>query len=462
MPSETGPVTDDDAEPGTGSGPDPRRGTVGIVGGGITGLALTHALAGRGVDCVTLEAADEPGGVIGSREVDGRVLEVGPQRVRKTPAVAALLDDLDLADRAVEADASLPLYVYADGQLAEAPLDRSAFLRTDLLSWRAKLRLLAEPLTNPGDPDEMAAELFTRKFGREAYERFVGPLYGGIYGSDPARMPARYALGTLLEREREAGSLLSAFRQRVGSGSEFPPLSFDAGMQALPEALTAAHANRVELGTAVTDVLPAESDGDESAASVPAPPYVIQTETGARTVDHVVVTTPADVAGELLAGVAAGASDLTGLTYNPLAVVHLVAEPDREGMGYQVGFGEDLRTLGCSWNASLFDRDGVYTVYLGGMHDPEILRESDEFLAETAAREFRTVMGAEPTAIDVSRLERGFPAYDESWAALDALDLPAGVHLATNYTARMGVPGRIREARELAADLGGDNGEADE
>jgi oxygen-dependent protoporphyrinogen oxidase len=131
-------------------------------------------------------------------------------------------------------------------------------------------------------------------------------------------------------------------------------------------------------------------------------------------------------------------------------------------MGYQVGFGEDLRTLGCSWNASLFDRDGVYTVYLGGMHDPEILRESDEFLAETAAREFRTVTGAEPTAIDVSRLERGFPAYDESWAALDALDLPAGVHLATNYTARMGVPGRIREARELAADLGGDHGEADE
>jgi oxygen-dependent protoporphyrinogen oxidase len=429
--------------------------SVGVVGAGITGLAVTHYLAEHGIDCVTFEAADQPGGVIDSRVVEGRVLEVGPQRMRKTPAVADLLAALGLEDEAIEAP-ELPLYVYADGELGEAPLDRSTFLRTTLLSWRGKLRLIAEPLTSAGEPEETAAELFTRKFGREAYETFIGPLYGGIYGSDPARMPARHALSGLLEREQETGSLLSAFRQRVGGGSEYPPLSFADGMQTLPRALAAAHGQKVDLGTPITDVSVAGGEGGPTGGSPG--DYVLETPGGAIAVEHVVVTTPARAAGDLLDGIAAGASGLTEMTYNPLAVVHLVAETDREGMGYQVGLSEDLRTLGCSWNASLFDRDGVYTVYLGGMHDPELVEADDDTLGRIATNEFRQVMGVQPRVLNVSRLQRGFPAYDETWAALDDLEVPEGVHLATNYTARMGVPSRIREAADVADRIAADVG----
>ena len=53
--------------------------TVGIVGAGITGLALTQDLRERGVDTVAFEATAEPGGVIRSTTVDGRVVEHGPQ-----------------------------------------------------------------------------------------------------------------------------------------------------------------------------------------------------------------------------------------------------------------------------------------------------------------------------------------------------------------------------------------------
>ena len=37
--------------------------TVGIVGAGITGLALAHYLGERGADSVAFEAASDPGGV---------------------------------------------------------------------------------------------------------------------------------------------------------------------------------------------------------------------------------------------------------------------------------------------------------------------------------------------------------------------------------------------------------------
>jgi oxygen-dependent protoporphyrinogen oxidase len=426
---------------------------VAVVGAGITGLALTHYLVERGVDVVTLEADDRPGGVIRSRRVGGRVVEVGPQRMRLTPALSALVEAVGLEDDLLTAP-DVPLYVYADGALREAPLNAPAFVRTDLLSRRGKLRLLAEPLTRRGCPQETAGELFTRKFGREAYRRLLGPLYGGIYGSDPAEMPATHALSGLLEREAEAGSFLRAFYDRIGGGRDAPPVSFEDGNQQLPEALYEAHADRVELETRVTDVRSADrpSGGPDAVATAATDGggYVVETPTASYDADRVVVTTPAAVAADLLAGVTETADRLAELTYNPLAIVHLAADVDREGFGYQVAFGEDLHTLGVSWNASVFDRDGLYTAFLGGMTEPGLVEREDAAIGQIAGEEFERVTGCPAEVLGVNTRRRWFPAWDRSWDALAEFEAPPGVHLATNYTGRLGVPSRVREARDLA------------
>ena len=87
------------------------------------------------------------------------------------------------------------------------------------------------------------------------------------------------------------------------------------------------------------------------------------------------------------------------------------------------------------------------------MKNPELLEESDETLGDIAATEFADVMGTDAEVLSVRKLHRGFPAYDASWDALDEFETPDGIHLATNYTARMGVPSRIREAKALAGQL---------
>jgi oxygen-dependent protoporphyrinogen oxidase len=420
---------------------------VGVVGAGITGLTLVHHLRERTVDVVALEASDEVGGVIRSGEVDGRLLEWGPQRTRLTDGIEALVEDLDMTDEVLSADPTLPMYVYADGDLGTVPFSVGKFLTTDLLSWRGKLRLLAEPLTAAGSEEEMAADLFTRKFGQEAYEKFIGPLFGGIYGSDPAEMPAGYAPSPLLKLEARAGSLLKPALKRALENERTPPVSFEGGLQALPEALYAAHEDAVELQRPVEAI---EESGDG---------FRLVTPGGMEIVDRVVVTTPADVSAGILADLAPDAADrLRDLNYNPLGMAFLSADSDREGFGYQVAHDEDLRTLGVSWNDSLFgpdgagaaDREGVYTAWLGGMHDPDIFDEDDETIGDIAAAEFETVMGAEADVVEVSRLERGFPAWDTSWRALDGLEVPDGIQFATNYTDRMGLPGRVRQAAALA------------
>ncbi|WP_135853589.1 protoporphyrinogen oxidase [Halorussus salinus] len=437
--------------------------SVGIVGGGITGLATHHYLRESGVESVVFEADDEPGGVVRSEEVEGRVLDFGPQRTRLTPSIRKLVESLGLESELRRA-ADPPLYVYRDGKLRLVPQSPREAVTTDLLSWRGKARALLEPLTGPArtgegggangsesdggsesdDGGESVEEFLTRKFGSEVARYYFGPLYGGLYGSHPDEMPVEYSLSKALEKAGIEGSVLTSVARKVLEGREKPPIvSFDAGLQRLPEALAAAHGG-VRLETPVREIRRA-GDG-----------FLVETEGDETRVNRLVVTTPADVTADLLADLAPdSAAALRELRYNPQVVVHLLAEADLTGAGYQVQYDEQFRTLGTTWNDSLLDREGVYTCYLGGSRNPELVERSDDELGSLAAAEFEEVTGHEARAISVRRLRRGMPAYDRSWAALDRISMPEGIRLCTNYTARAGLPGRIREAKQTAETLAG-------
>jgi oxygen-dependent protoporphyrinogen oxidase len=418
--------------------------SVGIVGGGITGLATHHYLRESGVESVVFEADDEPGGVVRSAEIEGKVLDFGPQRTRLTPSIRELVESLGLDDELRRA-ADTPLYVYRDGKLRLVPQSPREALTTDLLSWRGKLRALLEPLTGPAREGESVEGFLTRKFGSEVARYYFGPLYGGIYGSHPDEMPVEHSLAKALDGAGIEGSVLTSVARKMLAGREAPPVaSFDAGLQRLPEALAEAHHESVSLGTPVREIRREDSDSA----------FVLRTPDGAERVDELVVTAPADVTADLLGGLAPeSAAALRELNYNPQAVVHLHSAADLTGAGFQVQYDEPFRTLGATWNASLLDRDGVYTCYLGGSRNPELVDWSDDELASIAADEFGEITGHSARRLSVRRLRRGMPAYDRSWSALDGVSTPEGVHLRTNYTARAGIPGRIREAKATAEAL---------
>jgi oxygen-dependent protoporphyrinogen oxidase len=414
---------------------------VGIVGAGITGLRLADALRQRGIEAVVLEAEPEPGGAIRTRVVDGRVLELGPQRTRLTAPMRRLVDELGLAGEVIEARPDLPLFVYRSGRLRRAPLSIGQLLGTDLLGGRAKLRVLLEPFTGRPRGDETVEHCLVRRFGRVAYEDLLGPLFGGLYASDPARMLVRHALAPLL-RELGAGrsAVAALVRHSLNGGPPAAPCSFRRGMRALTDALHARVADRVLLGTPVQAL---RRDG---------PGWIIEAAGSALPVRQVVLTTPADAsAGLLEAAAPEAAARLRRLRYNTVTIVHLLAACDIDGLGYQVSFAERLETRGVTFNHSLFRRDGVYTAFLGGARSPSIATLPDADVAALAVREFHGVLGALAQPIQVSRAR--IPAWDRSWEALEGLRLPPGVHLCANYESRVGIPGRLGRAERLAAAL---------
>jgi len=416
---------------------------IAVVGGGITGLTVGWELARLGADCVVLEGSPRAGGVIRSAEVEGRILDWGPQRARLTRGVTRLVDAVGLAEEVVKAPEGPDLFVYRGGRLRKVPSSAGAFLASDIVGPAAKLRLLLEPFTAGADPEERVADYFTRKIGRELYETLVAPLYGGLYGSDPADMQVGLSLMHVLREFGIRRSLVLPLLARGGRVQPPPACTFRDGMRALPGAVARALGDRLRLEAPVRS-LRLQGAG-----------WRLELDDGPLEAEAVVLTTPAPVTARLLEEAAPEASRAVGsLRYNPLAVVHLDAETGLRGLGFQVAFTEDALALrGVTFNDSLFGRRNLYTAYLGGARHPEVAEMGEDVLARRAVEEFRRCTGydARPLAVEHERM----PAWDVTWGALAGLRLPAGLHLAANWWTRPGLPGRLAEAERTARTLTG-------
>lgn len=431
----TGPLTE------TTYSATPGRKRIVIVGAGITGLALSARLVRRRIPHVVLERTAGPGGVIRSVRQGENVLDAGPQRTRLTPAIRALTRELGLDTELITAPAHLPLFVYRAGALRVAPLSFGQLLSTDLLSPAARLRILAEPFTTPIRYQETVAQYLIRRFGRDAYEDFLGPLFGGLYATDPASMLARHALLTALDEfGARRSAVIAAIRRGFSRRARLAACSFRSGMQALTDALYLHVREHVRLATPVLRI---EKDGRG---------LRVHANDAVLAAHAVVMTCPAREAAMLLSDIApAAATALQSLTYNPIAVAHLRSDARIRAMGFQVSFRESLRTRGVTFNQALFRRQGLHTAFLGGGRDLPLMALEDDAIGRIAAQDLRHVTGFDAEVLGVSRT--AVPAWDLTWTALERLKLPPDVHLCANYESRIGIPGRIRRAMELADQL---------
>ena len=426
-------------------------GPVGIVGAGITGLTLHKVLRDRGRATVVFEASPTVGGVIRSSKHGDRVLDVGPQRTRLTPPIRDLVADLGLDADLIHAR-DVPLYVYVDGKCRRVPFSLPEAIRTDLLSVRGKLRTICEPVVGGAPKSGESVESYLhRAFGREFATRLGGPLYAGLYGSDPAHMPVEHSLARAFDHMGVSQSLLVwLVRSRLRGRTPPPVVTFRNGMQSLPNAIFDHYPDGLYVDEPVQTIV------ERSAG------YELQTADRSMSVDTVVVTTPAARAASLMREIAPdAAAALDSLTYNSFATVHLHA-PDatHDGAGHTIPLSEGFQTRGVTWNATLFGasgakagRAGVYTCFLGEVARGSILELTDEQLAHWAIDEFQRVTGNPSSALRVSRIRPGMPAYDYTWDALKRLSLPTGLHLCANYTARAGIPGRVSAAEKLGESL---------
>src|SRR5262245_60720659 len=150
----------------------PRR--VVIVGGGISGLALAYRLEQRlpSAEVLILERQARVGGTIDTVSRDGFCVEAGPNGFLDTkPSTVQLCRDLGLGDRLIAASeaAGRNRFLFLNGRLRMLPSGLFPFLFSNVLSWRAKFRLLTERFRPPRreSGDESIDAFARRRVGDE-------------------------------------------------------------------------------------------------------------------------------------------------------------------------------------------------------------------------------------------------------------------------------------------------------
>ena len=394
-----------------------------VVGAGVSGLATATFLRARGLDCTVLEAAPEAGGNVRSDRIEGRVLDrAATGWLDSEPAMGRLIELLGLSDQVVPAShRSAARWIFADARMHPVPTGPWSLLRSRLIPWWAKLRLLLEPFLRRGHKNEETIHDFvSRRLGRSFAERLVGPMVAGIYGALPEQLSLRAAFPKMHAMEREHRSLFLALRAARRAGRGGGPAGPQGQLQTLRGGvgtLTETMADRLEedlqCGTEVTSVRPRGTG------------WEVHTEQGLTEVSAVVLACPAPAQARLIRGLDADlAHTLDEIPYAPISVV-ITAWPagawDRspEGFGVLVAPGEGVGVLGTLYTSGVFpsqapEGEVLLRTMVGGAVDPEAAHLPHQPLLDrvTAAHQcFFGTQRAEPLMVQVYRHPHGIPQY---------------------------------------------------
>ncbi len=468
-----------------------------IVGGGITGLAAAFALheqarqARINVRCSVIEPSSQWGGKIVTHHIGDCVVEAGPDSfLSQKPWAIDLCNKLGIADRLINTNEfAKKTFVYSRGRLRELPEGLvviqpnklGPFIRSGLLSW-AGLARMGLDLVLPAGPDhqeESLAGFFRRRFGRQAFERFLEPLMAGIYAGDAEQISLRATFPRFLDLERQYGSLIRgmlADRSARASGAQQPQrrtmfVTLRDGLGDLVETLV----GRIRReGAELVQGQSLEALRLDSGSPSGQPRYELRLSGGRMlSADAVVLTTPAYVSADILRPLSSGAADLLDrIPYASTVTISLIYQAS-EVAGTISGFGFVVpRREGCDLLAATYTSQkwphrappGLAAVrcYLGGVGREAILALPDMDLIQRVRTELKKITGldAEPIHTEVNRWDRAMPQYtlghlDRLGAIQQSLHELPGLFLAGAAYRGIGIPDCIRDGTEAAKSVVG-------
>lgn len=444
-----------------------------VLGGGISGLVAAHELAKSGRAQVTvLEAGKALGGKIRTENVEGQVVETGPDSFLATkPEMVALVRELGLESELISTGPDAAVSVLLGGRLVPMPAGMNLVAPTRLLpfafsplfSWRAKVRMALEPFTprRESDGDESLAEFTRRRLGPEALERLVAPMLGGIYAGDPERMSVRSTFPQLIEMEKKGGvvkSLWNPFSRppRAPAGmTAF--MTLKGGLSKAVEALSA----RLPAGSVRADCPALAVRRRDIRWEIVTPNAVLEA-------DAVISALPAPALADCIEGHDPElAMRLREIPFSSTATSVLVYDekeaPRQRGFGFLAPRGEGLTVTAATFSSSKFPARAVVgrttvRAFVGGVgreQDAEGAITRLESRVRTDVDKVLGLRGAAPLFQKTTRWIKANPQYEIGHSRrLDrigsCLKSHQGLVLAGASYGGVGLPDCVRSGRRAA------------
>ncbi|KAF8594777.1 Protoporphyrinogen oxidase [Ceratobasidium sp. AG-I] len=395
--------------------------TIGILGGGISGLSAAYHLARRlpassPTKIVLLEKSKRLGGWIQSEnatvettsssgsKTHSVVLEAGPRTLRpKSLDMLELVHLLGLESSLIliphTHPASRNRFVhFPETGLTRLPSDLTSLALSQFVN-RASLSgllpsALGEIFKTPNRPagatDESFDSFMSRRFGPEFARRFGSSLIHGIYAADSRKLSVRATFGQVWDaEERGSGSVVKGVLRGMHNKDKAPQSDFELGdiqkimkgvsvftfregMQSISRALEHSLRKnpRVEIrtGEAVRSIQVSDVAGS----------VMVETNTGSISVSRLISTLPLPTLSDTISS----SRVLPHLEHNPHTTVHVVnlVFPPSSTPIHPPGFGylvprphndyasADSPVLGCVFDSTVSSNScpTVLTMMLGG------------------------------------------------------------------------------------------------
>ena len=443
---------------------------IAVIGGGISGLSAAHFLRKEGADVIVFEKDASPGGTIGSRVVDGYLVENGPNSTSETNFVIdELLTDLNILDEKVYADENSKYrFILRNGKLHALPSGPVSFLSTKLWTFGGKLRLLGEPFAGRVSHEESIADFVTRRLGSEFLDYAINPFVAGVYAGSPSDLSVQAAFPKLYALEEKYGGLLKGTIMGARDRKKRPEkakvsaklFAFRSGMGILPTTIANSIGSSMCYGASVESV---KSNGQGFLVTLSH-----DGKTESESFDDVVLSVPSYAAASVVKSwLPELSSELAKIKYPPVAVAVLgykreQVKTDLKGFGFLVPEVENRKILGTIWSSSIFPNrapEGFveFTSFVGGSRQPKIVKSSPDEIATIAHEENAALMNIDgtPAFQSVSKWERAIPQYNIGHlaiigAAMHVESLHKGFYICSNYKDGISVSDCIANGKKVA------------
>lgn len=436
---------------------------IAIIGSGVTGLTAGYRLKKNGFNVTVFEKNSKPGGAIKSVQQEGYLTEYGPNTLLlKDRLIADFFDELDLTVKMKEAnpDAS-NRFIVKNGKLLPLPGSMIDAIKTPLFSFPAKLRVVIEPMiTKSDDPDQTVADFVERRLGKEILDYAINPFVAGIFANKPDSLSLRHAFPVMHDMEQDYGSLIAGAifgaKNRRNSGRiERKLISFEEGLQILPDRL--ASDLEIRFHSRVTSI---ERKGDGW--------YVDCSGEYAGPYNQLILNVPLYLMGEIQTPFQKQMEAINRKVYYPrLSVIHIAAEKrsiahELNGFGFLVPEKENRNILGALFSSTLFEGrvpadQHLLTVFVGGGRQPDLAGLKSEQLFDLVIEELRGLIGldGDPVFKDHVYWPKSIPAYHVGYDEIENRIMEIeqsndGLHIAGNFRYGISVPDCIRNGLNYA------------
>jgi len=442
-----------------------------ILGAGLTGLTTAFNLKENSKSFLVLEQNDTVGGVIKTHTKKGFTYESGPNSgMIGNVEVVKLLEKLKGKVEVEKANPAVKKrYILKNKKWQALPSGVISAISTPLFSLKDKFRILGEPFRKKGsNPNETLAGLVKRRMGKSFLNYAIDPFILGVYAGDPNKLVPKYALPKLYNLEHDYGSFIGgAFKKSKENKTDLEKkvtkdiFMIKGGLSVLVDALyTYTRKENYILNAKIKSIKKIDT-GFETV-------YFAEGKEQTIISEKLITTFGGDGLKNILSGLnTSNLQNINNVEYAPVVQVALGFENwegmDLDAFGGLIPFVENRKILGAIFisalNSSRAPKDGgLFSVFLGGVRNPELIKKSDDEIYEIVKSEFIDLMAIDnfnPDLFEIFRYQKAIPQYYANteqrlndFAILESEN--TGLFIGGNTNDGIGMADRIQQGAMLA------------